>query len=115
MVRHLCAASAAISLSLLFGVSMLPEKTSTLDTRSSRSSGADTLRKSVSAGTPLIVALPDAADASYSIERAPALSWLIRRSFMWRTTPEDTGRHEVVVRRDVGEARDTLFLLITVE
>ena len=72
---------------------------------------ADTLRASVRAGETLIVGLPDG--ATYEVVRAPALSWLVDRSFMWRTLPAERGALPVVLRRR-GAAADTLVLLVEV-
>jgi len=55
---------------------------------------ADTLRYSVRAGETLIVALPGSvagADVAYEVIEAPALSWLVDRSFMWRTLARERG------------------------
>lgn len=49
---------------------------------------ADTIRQSVIAGETLIVALPG---PDYRALNPPALSWLVDRSFMWRTLPQERG------------------------
>lgn len=49
---------------------------------------ADTLRRSVVAGETLIAALPA---PDYRAVNPPALSWLVDRSFMWRTLPQERG------------------------
>ena len=78
---------------------------------------ADTLELSVEAGTPLITALPAAPDDSsvtYEVVRAPALSWLVDRSFFWDTRAQDAGSHEIVFRRTTDARTDTVVLSVTV-
>ena len=81
-------------------------------------SAADTLRYTVQAGKPLIVALPvsvNGAEATYQLLDAPALSWLVDRSFLWRTTEGERGALPILVERRVqGAAPDTLVLLVEV-
>lgn len=78
---------------------------------------SDTLRHSVRRGDVLIIDLPEELDGrpvdSYSLLHAPALSWLIDYSFMWRTLAQDAGRHNVLIRADA--LADTLVLAIEVE
>lgn len=78
---------------------------------------SDTLRHSVRGGEVLIIDLPEELDGqpvdSYSLLHAPALSWLVDYSFMWRTLPQDAGRHNVLIHAD-GLA-DTLVVAIDVE
>lgn len=76
----------------------------------------DTLTHSAEAGTALITALPasaDGTDVSYDLVRAPALSWLVDRSFLWDTRPEDAGTHTVLIERSSDARTDTLTLSIT--
>lgn len=79
---------------------------------------ADTLRYSVRAGEALIVALPPrvgGAEATYEVLEAPALSWLVDRSFMWRTLARERGTLPVrFLRRAQGAAPDTLVLLVEI-
>ena len=76
---------------------------------------ADTLRYSVRAGETLIVGLPAGAGVEYRVERAPALSWLVDRSFMWRTLPQERGALPVVFRRlREGRGDDRLVLLVEI-
>ena len=81
-------------------------------------SPADTLRYAVRAGETLIVALPPrvgGAEARYQVDRAPALSWLVDRSFMWRTLARERGLMPVVLRRLVaGREPETVVLLVEV-
>ena len=81
-------------------------------------SPADTLRSTVRAGETLIVGLParvDGAAARYEIDRAPALSWLVDRSFMWRTLARERGTLPVVFRRFVeGRAPETVVLVVEI-
>ena len=79
---------------------------------------ADTLRYSVRAGETLVVGLPDrvgGAEARYTVDRAPALSWLVDRSFMWRTLAQERGTLPVRLRRAVsGRADDVVVLLVEI-
>jgi hypothetical protein len=53
--------------------------------------------------------------ASYRFLRAPALSWLVDRSILWRTRPEDVGEHALLVGVALADAPpDTLTILVTV-
>ncbi len=85
-------------------------------TSASAAVAADTTSHTAEAGTPFITALPspgDGADVSYEMIRAPALSWLIDRSFLWDTRPGDAGTHTVLIERSTGTGTDTLVLSIT--
>lgn len=79
---------------------------------------ADTLRYQVRAGETLIVALPGrvgGADVSYEVVEAPALSWLVDRSFMWRTLPQERGLLPVRLRRTAqGSAPEEVVLLVEI-
>jgi len=80
----------------------------------------DTLRPTVRAGEPLILALPDTLDArpvaAYALVRAPALSWLVDRSFLWRTRPGDAGTHRLLFKVAFAEAPpETLVVRVKVE
>ncbi|MDT0630511.1 hypothetical protein RQM47_09495 [Rubrivirga sp. S365] len=77
---------------------------------------ADTLRAQVRAGETLIVALPASvggAEATYRVVEAPALSWLVDRSFMWRTLPNERGSLPVVFER-TGVAPGEVVLLVEI-
>lgn len=80
---------------------------------------ADTIRGRVTAGEPLIMTLPamlsDRPVAAYHPLRAPALSWLVGRSFFWRTRSEDAGTHTLLVRAAFDQSPpDTLTILVDV-
>lgn len=79
---------------------------------------ADTLRYDVRAGEPLLVALPAQVRGQaveYELDRAPALSWLVDRSFMWKTTPGERGVLLIRIRRTAaGADMAPLVLLVTV-
>jgi hypothetical protein len=83
------------------------------------SATTDTLRPTVDAGQPLILALPAERDSvrinRYRLIRGPALSGVVGRSFAWVTQPADAGRATVLLR-PVGRSPlpDTLALVITV-
>ena len=70
---------------------------------------ADTVRQSVLAGETLIVALPS---DEYRALNPPALSWLVDRSFMWRTLPQERGT--LAVEFALGD-RDEVSLVLLVE
>ena len=75
---------------------------------------ADTLRAEVRAGETLIVALPAVADGvetAYRVVEAPALSWLVDRSFMWRTLPAERGELPVRFERTAGPAGEVVLLV----
>ena len=80
---------------------------------------ADTLRHRVPAGDDLIVTLPGTLSqrtvASYTIVRAPALSWLVDRSLLWRTRPNNAGTHALLLQASFQNAApDTLTILVDV-
>ena len=79
---------------------------------------ADTLRYDVRGGETLIVALPGqvgGAEASYEVVEAPALSWLVDRSFMWKTLPQERGVLPVrLLRTAPGRAPEEVVLLVEV-
>jgi hypothetical protein len=81
-----------------------------------RSVVADTLFARVQAGEPLVLSLPETyrgGAAEYRLLRAPALSWLVDRSFFWRTLPAERGLMFVLVERIAsGVQPDTLVLAI---
>ena len=81
---------------------------------------ADTLRHAIRGGQILIIALPDSVGdtpvAGYSLRRAPALSWLAGRSFMWRTLPTDRGLQNVILTAELRDGwLETLVLKIEVQ
>jgi hypothetical protein len=83
------------------------------------SPAADTLEYSVTAGDAFITDLPatlrEQPVESYAIVDAPSMSWLVDRSFFWRTDQAEPGRHTVRLRATIADAPpDTLALLITV-
>ncbi len=79
---------------------------------------ADTIHATVQAGQTLILALPERAgraEASYEVLEAPALSWLVDRSFMWRTLERERGTLPVRFLRRAGDATpDTLVVLVEI-
>ncbi len=84
---------------------------------SAQASPSDTLRSSVRAGETLIVALPAraaGAQVRYEIESAPALSWLVDRSFLWRTLDQERGTLPVRFRR-FGAAGGATTIVLLVE
>ena len=84
---------------------------------SAQPSAADTLRYEVTAGEPLIVALPGrvgGAEVRYRVDEAPALSWLVDRSFYYRTVAGERGTLAVRLRRSGSGAETPVVLLITI-
>lgn len=76
---------------------------------------ADTLRFTLPAGEALVAALPGEVSTTYRVVRAPALSWLVGRSFFWQTVPAERGREFVLLERERADGRtDTLVLVIDV-
>ena len=79
---------------------------------------ADTLRYEVRAGLPLIVGLPathGGQPAQYRLRDAPALSWLVDRSFVWMTDARERGRLAITVEASAdGVAPEPLVLLVDV-
>ena len=78
---------------------------------------ADTLRAQVRAGETLIVALPatvGGAEVTYRAVEAPALSWLVDRSFLWRTLAAERGELAVVFERLGGLAPEEVVLLVEI-
>ncbi len=79
---------------------------------------SDTLRYSTRAGQPFIAALParvGSAEATYRVYSAPALSWLVDRSFFWNVQAGESGTLPVVFERSTsGGGTDTLVLLVEI-
>ena len=76
----------------------------------------DTLRYEVRAGQAFLVALParvGGAAAEYRVVSAPAMSWLVDRSFFWQTIASERGLMPVVFQYSAAPD-DTLVLLVEV-
>ena len=84
-----------------------------------RSAASDTLRAEAVAAQPFILALPDSlSDAPverYAVQRAPTLSWLVDRSFLWHPQPSDTGSHTFHFEAAQADTTRTLVLLVTLQ
>ncbi|MGB3543144.1 hypothetical protein [Rubrivirga sp.] len=84
----------------------------------SAEASADTLRYTVRAGETLIVSLPArvaGSEVQYEVVNAPALSWLVDRSFMWRTLERERGTLPVRLRRLIpGSASEPVVLLVEI-
>ncbi len=83
--------------------------------RTSEAAG-DTLRYEVRAGQAFLVALParvGGAPAEYRVVSAPAMSWLVDRSFFWQTIASERGLMPVVFQYSPAPD-DTLVLLVEV-
>ena len=103
-------AGAAMPTERTDGAAWSPERTA------DEAAASDTLRYQVRAGQPLLVALPPRAggrDAAYSVVSAPAMSWLVDRSFFWQTLATERGVMPVLLRQTAAEA-DTLVLLVEI-
>lgn len=80
------------------------------------SAQSDTLHYQVRAGQTLLVPLPSRVgnvEASYKIASAPAMSWLVDRSFMWRTIPTERGLIAIVLEQTAA-SREELVLMVEV-
>ena len=75
---------------------------------------ADTLRFALASGGALVAALPGRPDAKFRVVRAPALSWLVGRSFFWQTVPAERGREFIQIVRETEGRTDTLMLVVDV-
>ena len=79
---------------------------------------ADTLRYEVASGDPLIVSLParaDGSEATYEVLEAPALSWLVDRSFFYQTVRGERGDLAIRLLRTTAAGRETpVILLVTI-
>lgn len=75
---------------------------------------ADTLRYAIPSGEALVIPLPGDREATFRVERAPALSWLVGRSFFWQTVPAERGREYIHIVRDTDGRTATLVLVVDV-
>ena len=78
----------------------------------------DTLRYQVRAGQPFLVVLPARADgrpAAYRVTSAPAMSWLVDRSFFWQTLPTERGLMPVVFEPTPGGGEPLVLMVEVVE
>lgn len=73
---------------------------------------ADTLRYTLAPGEALVAALPGEAETAYRAVRAPALSWIVGRSFFWQTVPAERGREYVILERQRTDGRTERLVLI---
>lgn len=100
-----------LAAALLLGASVLP----TPPPSPVADAPPDTLRLAVRSGQPLVTALPGESSWTFRALRAPALSWLVDRSFYWKTLPGERGREFVLIeRRYRSEPQDTLVLVVDV-
>ncbi len=77
---------------------------------------ADTLHYTVRAGQPLLVSLPATVGgrpAAYRVVSAPAMSWLVDRSFFWQTLATESGQMAVVFEQSAG-SDETLVLIVDI-
>ena len=73
---------------------------------------ADTLRYTLAPGEALVAALPGETETTYRVVRAPALSWIVGRSFFWQTVPAERGREYVILERQRADGRTEQLVLI---
>ena len=84
-------------------------------TSAATAAAGDTLHYQVRAGQPFLVVLPARADgrpAAYRAVSAPAMSWLVDRSFFWQTLPTERGLMPVVFEPTPGG--EPLVLMVEV-
>ena len=75
----------------------------------------DTLRYGVRAGEPLILSLPGrigGVPVEYMLDEAPALSWLVDRSFLWQTRANDRGTTAIRLRLRTQDRTDQVVVLL---
>lgn len=85
-----------------------------------RRAAPDTLRRTVQAGEPLVMALPDRHDTTgvdhYTLLRGPALCGVAGRSLAWATHSSDAGTHTLLLRPVAGSPLpDTLAVVVRVQ
>ena len=112
--RLVVSACASLVVAAVFGLSFVEPTTGR------RVAPPDTLRRSASAGEPLIVALPPRLGENdvdrYVLLEGPALSGVADRSFTWITRPDDSGTHDVLFRPQPNPLPgDTLVLRVEIE
>jgi hypothetical protein len=86
----------------------------------SHAAARDTLRASVEAGSPLIVALPVQTSggpvSGYRVAEAPALAGVVGRSMTWITRDADAGTHRLLLEAYRPDApSDTVTVLVDVQ
>ena len=77
---------------------------------------ADTLHYQVRAGAPFLVVLPATAGgrpATYRAVSAPAMSWLVDRSFYWKTLPTERGTMPIVFEQTAA-SDERLVLMVEI-
>ncbi|MEZ4698846.1 MAG: hypothetical protein R2834_00840 [Rhodothermales bacterium] len=80
---------------------------------------AESLSFVVASGEVLIFNLPTSFGAqeidTYRLKRAPALSWLVERSYFWRTLAKDVGEHTIVFEGLAGgRVAEEVYVLVDV-
>lgn len=80
----------------------------------------DTLRRTVTGGQALLLALPDRLGTrpvdGYAMLNGPALSGVVGHAFAWKTTPADTGTHSIdLLAAHPEPPADTLVVFVFVE
>ncbi|MDX1440397.1 MAG: hypothetical protein R3284_10895 [Rubricoccaceae bacterium] len=116
-MRRLLTLFALVTVSLAVSLTV-DSRVQTSDISARSAVQPDTLFQTVQAGEPLIVQLPEAFQGQpveYRVIQAPALSWLVDRSFYWRTLPSERGTLPVLIERTVrGLPSDTLVLMVEI-
>jgi len=75
----------------------------------------DTLTYTARAGQPFLVSLParvGGQEATYRTVEAPALSWLVDRSFFWNVLAGERGTLAIRFERRVGSGAPEPFVLL---
>ncbi len=80
---------------------------------------AETLSYVIQSGEVLIFNLPASFGSRrmerYRLKQAPALSWLVERSYFWRTLSKDVGEHTLIFEATTaGAATEDVYVLVDV-
>jgi|GEM_PF-2159658 len=80
---------------------------------------AETLSYVVQSGEVLIFNLPSSFGTRrmerYRLKQAPALSWLVDRSYFWRTLSKDVGEHTLIFEATaVGSTLEDIYVVVDV-
>ncbi len=79
---------------------------------------ADTLHYQIRAGAPFLVVLPATASgrpAAYRVVSAPAMSWLVDRSFYWKTLPTERGLMPIVFEQSAATDEQLVLMVEIVD
>jgi hypothetical protein len=84
-----------------------------------RAAPAETLSYVVQSGEVLIFNLPTSFGTRrmerYRLKKAPALSWLVDRSYFWRTLSKDVGEHTLIFEATTtGSTVEEIYVVVDV-